>query len=183
MASEDVVGFVVYDTTGLNGPQRKCLADLEPSLLGKEVCPGVRPILRSDSYSATNAGELLDAEQIGGVWVGHREGATLELKEIVSGIGQSANVLGAGCFVQPGNRALHAVRGSKVNRSVGSKQVVVWASTSANELLEMLNQKAPNAKANELRKGDVIWIYGLEGEGVGVREYSCKADGTDLVAS
>ena len=183
MSSEESVGFVVYDTTGLNGPQRKYLTDLEPTLLGKELCPGVRPIRRSDSYSATNAGELLDAEQIGGVWVGHHEGDALELKEIASSNGHSAKVLAAGSFVQPGNRALHAVAGSKVNRSVGAKQVLVWTSDDATELLGMLNAKAPKAKLTSLRKGDAVWIYTLEGEALHVRAYACKADGADLVAT
>ena len=183
MSNEDWVGFLVYDTTGLNGPQRKCLTDLEDTLLGKELCAGIRLIRRNDSYSAANAGELLDAEQVGGVWVAHREGAVLELKEVATGIGTPSNVLAAGTFVQSGNRALHAVNGSKVNRSVGGKQVLVWASTDASELLGMLNRKAPKAKLTELRKGDVVWLCSLEGETFKVQEYTCKADGAELVVS
>ena len=183
MSSEECVGFLVYDTTGLNGPQRKCVTDLEPTLLGKELCPGIRPIWRSDSYSAANAGELLDAEQIGGVWVGHAEGGNLELQEVASGKGTAAKVLATGCFMQPGNRALHAVNGSKVNRSVGGKQVLVWTSDDATELLGMLNRKAPKAKLTELRKGDLVWLYSLEGDALKVQEYTCKSDGADFVAT
>ncbi len=181
MSSEECVGFVVYDTTALNGPKRHFLTELEEGLLGKEVCAGVRPIRRSDSYSAVNAGELLDAEQFADVWVGHSEGG-LELKEIASGHGHPAKVLAAGSFIQPGNRALHAVTGSKVNRSAGGKQVLVWTSNDATTLLGMLNEKAPKAKLTSLRKGDVVWLYTLEGEVFSVHPYACKADGAELVA-
>lgn len=179
--NETWVGLVAYDTIGLNGPQRAAMIDLEPTLLGQELCPGVRLVRTCDSYSASNAGELLDAENVGGLWVGHHESGGLELLEVASGIAQATHVVAAGCFVQPGNRALHAVRGSKVNRRVGGQQVVLWTADGKESLLAMLDERPGKGKPSELRKGDRVWIGELVDGRFHVAAYACSADGASLV--